>query len=422
MLSIKIPKIFPLMALTALTLLTAFRNLSPAYYLLLGAGIAFYMIPILKNEKFFKFNKEFLPLYIFIYYTLFVAVWSFFYLMSLEPLAALPRLLLMPMIAFVFLYFLKDKTDYILMLKVILFCFTLGSASIVFQFFFGEVPWFASSATRGSLVRYSSILGSLTVFGTIVGFQFLLIFSPSEIIKSFVLRSILFLILLLGVALSLQKTSVFILFISFFILMIFNLWINGPRIKLNHLLMGITTLSLLPVLIAIDPTFQNYVSTLLTASTGLDISSFSSSLVEVRNVSESTISTYEIWMRLIGFASVVYEYYGNFIWFIGIGVKGGAGVMGLEGISSHNGLADLLVMGGPIYLIIFLYIYFFIQKSLYKDLNSSLDATFFVSNLIFLIIAIPTAGAVFQPSVSILFWLSAAYVLKKKLSYSEGKC
>ncbi len=422
MFSIKIPKIFPLMILTVLILLTALRNLSPAYYLLLGAGIAFFMVPIFKNEKFFRFNRNFLPLYIFTFYTLFVAVWSFLYLMSLEPLTALPRLLLMPMLAFVFLYFLKDKSDYILMLKVILFCFILGSASIVFQFFFGEVPWFANSATRGSLVRYSSILGSLTVFGTIVGFQFLLIFSPSEIVKSFILRSILFLILLLGVALSLQKTSVFILFITFFILMVFNLWINGPRIKLNHLLLGITILSLLPVLIVIDPAFQNYVSTLLTASTGLNLSNFSSSLIEVRDVRTSTISAYEIWMRLIGFTSLAYEYYGNFIWFVGIGVKGGAGVMGLEGISSHNGLADLLVMGGPIYLIIFLYIYFLIQKSLFKDLNSSLDATFFVSNLIFLIVAIPTAGAVFQPSVSILFWLSAAYVLKKKLAISERKC
>ena len=226
----------------------------------------------------------------------------------------------------------------------------------------------------------------------------------------------------MGVALSLQKTSIFILVISFTILLFFNLKMNGPRIKLNHFIMGFTILSLLPILIVIDPTIQNYVSTLLTASTGLNLSSFSPSFIEVRNVSESTISLYEIWMRLIGFTSLAYEYYGNFIWFFGIGVKGGAGVMGLEGISSHNGLADLLVMGGPIYLIIFLYIYYFVQKSLYKDLKNSLDATFFVSNLIFLIIAIPTAGAVFQPSVSILFWLSAAYVFKKKLVASETKC
>ena len=78
----------------------------------------------------------------------------------------------------------------------------------------------------------------------------------------------------------------------------------------------------------------------------MDISTFSSSLVEVRNVSESTISTYEIWMRLID----LLQLYMN-IMAISFGLselsKRRSRRNGLEGISSHNGLADLLVMEDP---------------------------------------------------------------------------
>ena len=95
-------------------------------------------------------------------------------------------------------------------------------------------------------------------------------------------------------------------------------------------------------------------------------------------------------------------------------MRGGAGVMGMDGISAHNGLLELLLMGGPLYLLIALFLYFDVQYNLYRDITHKLSATFFILNCIFLVVAIFTAGAFFQPSVSILFWLSVAYTMLRK--------
>ena len=414
---ITIPKLFPLYLLASLIVMTAFRNLSAIYYLLLGLGFVPYLAGNLKDI--FIFNRAKLPFFIFLYSTGFIILWSFFYLLSMEPLVGIPRVLLMPLLSFIFIYHLKTDEDFKSMLLVILFCFVLGSLSLVYQFIFDPISWFAPPATRGVLIRYSSVLGSLTVFGTIAGYFLILIFGPINLLKTFFKRLIVFAILIIGVAISLQKTAIFITLISLLILFLYNIRFKGLKIKLNHLALILSFLFLAPILIATNPDIQKYVSTLLIISTGIDLSSFSSSVVSITDVRTSTITWYEIGMRLYGFGFNLYEYYGNFIWFFGVGLKGGAGVMGMDGYSSHNGLLDLLAMGGPLYLISFLYLYFYVQKFLYKNLADNLAATFFLLNCIFIIVAIPTAGAVFQPSVSIIFWTSIAYVYCKSMNVNN---
>ena len=116
---------------------------------------------------------------------------------------------------------------------------------------------------------------------------------------------------------------------------------------------------------------------------------------------------------------MAYENYGNYIFFLGMGLRGGAGVMGMEGISAHNGLLELMLIGGPIYLISAIYLYCDVQYILFKDIENKLSATFFILNLVFIVVAIFTAGAFFQPSVSIIFWLSVSYAFLSKAKKNE---
>ena len=299
---------------------------------------------------------------------------------------------------------------------MILICFSLGAISLLYQFLFEPITWFAQSATRSILTRYSSILGSLTVFGTIVGYFFILIFGPSKLIKNSFIRLIFLFFLLIGVAISLQKTAFFTLILAFAILFIYNMRFNFLKIKFSHLFFSIFLILSVPILVILNPEIQKYVSTLLMISTGIDLSTYSSSVIAINDVGSSTISWDEIFRRLYGFFYFIYQEYGNYIWIFGVGLKGGAGVMGMEGISSHNGLLDLLVMGGPFYLVSFIYLYSVVQIYFYRNLpNDDLSATFFLLNILFLIVAIPTAGSLFQPSVSIIFWTSVSYFFKKKL-------
>ena len=108
--------------------------------------------------------------------------------------------------------------------------------------------------------------------------------------------------------------------------------------------------------------------------------------------------------------------YGILLFITGVGLHGGAGVMGMPGASAHSGIGDLFFMGGPIYLLIFLNLYTRIQVFLFKNIRLGLNNIFFISNLIFLVNAIFVAGSVFQPAISIIFWLSIAYVYSQKRS------
>lgn len=408
MFSISLSRFLPLYILVGLVIMTAFRNISSLYYVLLAVGLIPYILGSFKS--FFIFDRDQIQFFVFLYFTLFVIIWSFFFLLSSEPIVGIPRILLMPMMCFIIFSNLKHERYYRDLLKVILACFALGSLSILYQFIFDPISWFAPPATRGVLVRFSSILGSLTVFGTIAGYFFILIFSPANLLNTFSKRMLIFLIMMIGIAVSLQKTAIFIVIISFITLLIYNIRTHGLKIKTNHLLLILSFLFITPLLIALNPEIQKYISTLLIISTGIDLSSYSSSIVSITDVRTSTISSYEIGMRLYGFGYNLYEQYGNFIWFFGVGLKGGAGVMGMDGYSSHNGFLDLLAMGGPLYLTSFLLLYLHTQKKLYNNINNKLSATFFLLNCVFFIVAVPTAGAVFQPSVSIIFWTSLAYV------------
>ena len=197
-----------------------------------------------------------------------------------------------------------------------------------------------------------------------------------------VTRIVLF-FLLIGVAISLQKTAFFTLILAFAILFIYNMRFNFLKIKFSHLFFSIFLILSVPILVILNPEIQKYVSTLLMISTGIDLSTYSSSVIAINDVGSSTISWDEIFRRLYGFFYFIYQEYGNYIWIFGVGLKGGAGVMGMEGISSHNGLLDLLVMGGPFYLVSFIYLYSVVQIYFYRNLpNDDLSATFFLLNIL----------------------------------------
>lgn len=420
MLSFNLNKLSLLYLFVALILMTSLRNLTPLYYLLIGLGLVFF---ISKNiSGLFIFKKFFHPYFIFLYLTGFVIIWSFFFLGSLEPIVGIPRILLMPLLSYIFFNFLESDKDYKKILLVILLCFSFGALSMLYQFIFEPIAWFAQSSTRSILIRYSSILGSLTVFGTITGYFLILIFSPINLVRNYLMRILFLSILLIGVAISLQKTAFFTTVIALMILFLYNLRFNFMKIKLSHMFLGVFLIFSAPVLIIINPEIQKYISTLLMISTGIDLSSYSSSVIAINDVGSSTISWTEISRRLYIFFLFIYEAYGNYIWIFGIGLKGGAGVMGMEGISSHNGFLDLLVMGGPLYLLSFIYLFIKIQIYFYKSMGKDkLSGTFFLLNLLFFIVAIPAAGALFQPSISIIFWTSISYYFKKKMEDFKKK-
>ena len=98
----------------------------------------------------------------------------------------------------------------------------------------------------------------------------------------------------------------------------------------------------------------------------------------------------------------------------GVGVFGGAGIFGFEGSSPHSGFLDLVTIGGPLFLLIFLIIFIKTQLFFYNNIRYGLNKSFFLSNLLFFANMLFISGTVFQPSISIFFWLSFAYYMNQR--------
>ena len=141
-------------------------------------------------------------------------------------------------------------------------------------------------------------------------------------------------------------------------------------------------------------------------------------LVDSSNVVKDTTLTYKTIMdRVYGFTMGSINHYGYSSIILGVGMLGGAGTMGMNSGIAHSTFGDLLLMGGVLYVLIFLILYAKVQLYLYRDKMNLVSGTLFMCNILLLVNMFATSGATIQPSISIIFWLSVAYVARKSTIY-----
>jgi hypothetical protein len=263
-------------------------------------------------------------------------------------------------------------------------------------------------AGRGGVMRYSSILGSLTIFGSINGYAFILLFS-NIISKNIIIKLIMFLIIVSSTFVSMQKSAAAMMIISFLTLFIFNRIYLKKKIGLKKIIFATLFILCLVALIKTNLTLERYYNANMTVTFGENIL-----FVDSSEVLKDTELTYEaIIARLYGFTLGSINHYGYSSIILGVGLVGGAGTMGMSGGIAHSTFGDLLMMGGVVYVLLFLMLYAKVQLYLYRDKLNSLSGTFFMCNILLLVNMFATSGATIQPSISIVFWLSVAYVARK---------
>ena len=416
---------------TFLILCISLRNLSSIYYLITSILI-FYLLSD-KIFKFFSFNNNLFLFYSFIYYSIFIIFISFIYYYlgfatdgdlsenipkeSVFPFSGVPRMMLLPLLTFILIYNLKSNDEFLKILKLVLFVYLLASVVIILQsFIFGPIEWLGQPSHRGGYRRYTSIIGSITVFGSIIGYSIIFVLLDKKIINKNLYKIIFFTILSAGCFISLSRVGIFIYLLSI-LLVIFYLFIFKSKnfIKLSFFLIVVFFFTF--IFLSSEPEYMRLVDTALGLTFGESFMIFS----EERNLIKDTRAfSYEtvFSLRLFHFFSnsishytdFTYTSYGPLLYFTGVGLHGAAGVMGLPGASPHSGLADLFFMGGPVYLILFLLLYIDTQVFLFKNKNYGYNAVLLLCNILFLINLIFVSGTLFQPSISIVFWISIAYI------------
>ncbi|WP_133239996.1 hypothetical protein [Limnohabitans planktonicus] len=244
-------------------------------------------------------------------------------------------------------------------------------------------------------LRYASLVGSLTAYGVAVGFPALAAFYYFKKLNGF----LIFIILSIGAALSLQKSAL----ANIAIVIIFAWWLKF--IEFKNIFTFAPTIGVVAILIFYISEFNGsqfetvlrYMQGVLTSETELsnDVNFFESM------VDRFTALPYE---ALIYFETHEFLY--------GAGVFGGAGAMGYDNIPmAHNGLIELILMfgvfvGGPIILFL---IYLLIKSILIisNRLNAANTEIGFLSasyiqwfvNYVF------SGGGLFQPVSASIFWL-----------------
>ncbi len=396
---------FLLYLLSFLVLITSLRNVSSLYYVIVAILIFYF---ILKNiDKLFYFKKANLLFYLFFIFSFFIFFWSFQFSTIDEIVIAAPRLLLMPLLGFIFICELKKEEDFINIIKLIVISFSLGALSLIYQLYFGDLSWTTDSMMRGYYVRYASILGSITVFGSVVGYLYILIYKDNNFVKTNLLKIIMLLIICFALALSLTKSGLGLLFVAAILILLFS----ETKKFLKIIISFFSFILLIFIITQFSDTLNNYINALLKLTFGNEYMLDKSIIV----ASDSpTLSFEQFFKRLTYWISSGFEYYGDDVFFFGVGVKGGAGIMGLTGISSHNSYGDLIFMGGPLYLIIFIFLYFTVLSSNIKNFHKGLNSTFLLLNILYLLNFLFIAGSVYQPAISVLFYISIAYLSAEK--------
>ena len=326
---------------------------------------------------------------------------------SLEFLPGIPRALLIIIVTLILFMNIKYEDQVVDIIKVLLACYVVAALTIIYQIYFGPISWFVQPAGRAGLMRYPSILGSLTIYGSVVGYPLLILFSKLKIIrKSTVIVSLL--VVVSASFLSLSKTSIMMMVISVILFFVADRKYAVAKIfNLKMFATAFLVMIVIAILFSNIEVLQNYYNASVTHTFGVKtIFADSSSVV----IDSPRVSIGHIMERLFYWTFVMIDFYGDFVYFTGVGLQGGGGTMGIHAYAmAHNAFGDLFFMGGLPYLFIFLLLYGFTQYTHFNNRDNLISKLFFMLNILFLVNMAIASGTVFQPSISAPFWLSVVY-------------
>jgi hypothetical protein len=411
---------YALYMLITLVLFTSLRNISSLYYVIVSSLILY--LAIFSGNK-IKTGLHASLFYSFMMYTLLMIAWSGFYMESLEFLPGVPRSLLMIIVTIILFMNVKQDNQVVDIVKVLLVCYIVAALTIIYQLIFGSISWFVPQVGRAGMPRHASILGSVTIYGSIAGYPLVILYSKLQIIRKSSKRTVAFLIVVGAIFLSLSKTGMMLMLISIILFFLLD-WKYALSKTFNLKMIAYSFMVAVTLFIVVYnvQALQDYYNAAIVHTFGANTIFADSSLVVIDS---PMVSIDHVIQRLSQWVIMLIDLYGDTVYFTGVGLQGGGGTMGMGNyIMAHNAFGDLFFMGGMPYLLIFLLLYSFTQYTHFVNRADLISKLFFMLNILFLANMVIASGTVFQPSISALFWLSVVYANtinnRKKNIFSQG--
>lgn len=412
---------FPVFTLLFISLnLHILRNLHPLYLVLpavLFCLLFFLQFIAAKKDQMISRNIMLFP---FILSLLFIVLLSCVYLIfglfynSIdEVLIGASRLFLAPLIAFVVSKMLWTKTR----IEKILLIFSLiaagGSLTLLYQFLFGEITWFAESSARAGFARYASLFGNLTAIGMVAAIGIITTLFVEKI--NVLLKSLLLTSLLIGLALSLQKASVANLVLALGLSLLFA--DRERRAKIAKIIVGVA------LIISIGLSFLPEIQNIALAT----IQNFRFDENIVQN-EDDTVGV-SIMRRTMDLPYDAISAYGYEYLLTGVGVIGSAGTLGFpEAPSTHNSFSDSILTGGVLNLTVMLCLLYLMGREVMRPIpNVSVlsNNQYACARAVYFLIVLNlpfVSGILFQPNSACLFYFfmglaSAGYFRGERVRY-----
>ena len=258
-------------------------------------------------------------------------------------------------------------------------------------------------------------MGSLTIFGSVVGYGLIMVYSSLLGENKILLKVFLFFILISGAFYCLSKAAVTMVALSVPVYLLFDFRSIIQRSNLKTIIILTSILAIVFILLMQIESYTQYYNAIVTQTIGTK--SILSTGTGVYMDSPS-VSLESIGKRLFHWSSEMLKEYGNMVYITGVGLQGGAGTLGITDngthyISAHNALGDLFFIGGLPYLLIFFILFFSTQCVLFADKDDQIGRLFFMLNILLMANAFVASGSFFHPAISLPFWVSIVYANSK---------
>ena len=363
------------------------RNIS-LFYPAVVMAICLYFIAISMRNKIYI---EYRDIVLFLIFTSLIPIYSIFRFPDVNYLTPSFRFFFIYPFAILVLILMKNQRNYDAIISAILIMVMICCFSLFYEIFFHtSINWLAAASGRSGIVRYSSLAGSLTTLGIVAPLSILFAYYH---LKSVFLKISFIAIFIVGSIFTIQKAAVVNLVLVGGILFFYS----NYRHRVKIILFGTLVMSILYLYFS-DYFYQTIVSV------------FDHSKAKSYDVTMSMSILQRLWLL----PSVLFDKYGLSGMLFGVGLVGGSGLFGLSNFPmNHDGVFDLLFIGGIVYLFLFIILFsngLLRMRKYLKAYTGDFRARAAYWVLILLLINMIFSGIFyFQPYTGMMFFVTLTY-------------
>lgn len=414
--------------LFALILLYKVQLLSPLMVAVFKIRYVLYIYLYLRIAIFYKWelNTKKLLVLIFLYFTIFIAIHTYFLYGKDVAIAGLTRFINVALLAPLASVLFENLKQFQKFINLWLFVIVIGGLTLIYQLLGGDLSWLVESyiASRGILLRFNTLLGGPNTGGMASAITYII---ALLIIRPLAVKIVLLTVALILLIFSLSKAAIAGWIIATAIIVCLKVGKRSNIFKINRTkFQKMTTIMIVTLLFIFCITTYSspireyivkYATIALLAFTGGDTGDPTSQSV-LEDLSMRMISMTQKGISLAMEQSSFYPL--NFLVGSSFGIAGSAAFqLKADVILPHNTFSEIYLVGGILLLFIFglILVKTWSRLWLLNKVNDYYKALLIV--FLTIVAYMPSYPIIYEPILGSLFWLIVGLVANSNFSLKK---